>query len=257
MNNNYINSDTLIQYMDNELSLEDKTNIENQLKHDAIMQQELENLTLAKSAIKTYGLKKHVSTIHAEMMNEMVVEKTSSSQQGIVRKIVRISMKVAAAIFIVMLGVGVYQYATITPDKVFASNYTPYTLSVNRGTVEKDMIEKSFKEKNYTGITTQFETLTDASTKGSFLAAIAYMETNNYKKAIAAFNNVLSKNTLEKTSILNDDAQYFLAMSYLKNNEVKLAMPIFEMINNNTNHLYNDKVTSAFMRKLKIINWKY
>ena len=257
MNNNNTNSDILVQYLDNELSQEGITNLENQLKHNVIMQQELENLTLAKSAIKTYGLKMHVSTIHEEMMNEMAVEKTSSSQQGIVRKLLIISMKVAAAVLIVMLGLGVYQYTTITPDKVFASNYTPYTLGVNRGTVEKNFIEKSFQKKNYTAVITQFETLKDASSKESFLAAVAYMETNNYKNAIAAFNNVLSKNTLEKTSILNDDAQYYLALSYLKNNNVKLSIPIFEMINKNTNHLYNDKVTSAFMRKLKIINWKY
>lgn len=257
MDNNNTNSDILIQYLDNELSQEDKINLENQLKYNSVMQLELENLTLAKSAIKTYGLKKHVNNIHVEMMNEMAIEKTSFSQQGIVRKIVRTSMKVAAAAFIVMLGLGIYQYVTTTPDKLFASNYKPYSLSVNRGVVETNMIEKTFQEKNYTSVITQFETLKNASSKESFLAAVAYMETNNYKNAIAAFNNVLSKNTLEKTSILNDDAQYFLALSYLKNNNIKLSMPIFEMIKNNTNHLYNDKVTSAFMGKLKIIYWKY
>jgi tetratricopeptide (TPR) repeat protein len=257
MNNNNINSDTLIQYLDNELSQEDKTNVENHLKHDTVMQQELENLTLAKSAIKNYGLKKHVGAIHAEMMGEMFVENASSAPRVIIKRLIKISMKVAAAVFIVMLGVGVYQYTIITPDKVFASNYKPYTLSVNRGTVEKDFIEKSFQEKKYSAVITQFEALPEASTKESFLAAIAYMETNNYKNAIAAFNSVLAKNELDKAGVYNDDAQYFLALSYLKNNDIKLATPIFETIHNNANHLYNDKVTSTFIRKLKIINWKY
>jgi TolA-binding protein len=257
MNNNNTNSDLLIQYLDNELSQEEKTNVENKLKHNTVMQQELENLSLAKSAIKTYGLKKHVGTIHAEMMNEMVVEKASSSQQGIVKRLLVISMKVAAAVLIVTLGVGVYQYTTITPDKVFTSNYKPYTLSVNRGAVETNTIEKSFQEKKYTAVITQFETLTEASAKESFLAAVAYMETNNYKNAIIAFNNVLSKNATEKTSILHDDAEYFLALSHLKSNDIKSALPIFTTINKNTNHLYNDKVNNAFMRNLKILDWKY
>ncbi len=257
MNNNNTNSDILIQYLDNELSLEEKTNLENQLKHDFVMQHELENLTLAKSAIKTYGLKKHVAFIHTEMMNEMVVEKASSIQQSMVRRMVKISMKVAAAVFIVMLGLGVYQYSTITPDKVFASNYKPYTLSVNRGAIETNVMEKLFQEKNYIAVISQFETLKEASLKENFLAGVAYMETKNYKNAITVLNNVLSKNAFDKTSILNDDAEYFLALSYLKNNGIKLATPIFEMINKNTNHLYNDKVSNAFIRNLKILDWKY
>jgi hypothetical protein len=257
MNNNNTNSDMLVQYLDNELSQEDKTNLENQLKHDAVMQQELENLTLAKSAIKTYGLKKHVGTIHAEMMNELVVEKSSSAQKGIVRRMAKVSMKVAAALLIVMLGLGIYQYTTVTPDKLFASNYTPYSLSVNRGSVETDMMEKSFQEKDYAAVVAQFETLKNASTKENFLAGVAYMETNNYNNAITVFKNVLSKNTLNKTAVFNDDAEYFLAFSYLKNNDIKLATPIFEAINKNTNHLYNDKASNAFMRNLKILNWKY
>jgi tetratricopeptide (TPR) repeat protein len=257
MNNNNTNSDILVQYLDNELSQEDKTNVENQLKHDAVMQQELQNLSLAKSAIKTYGLKKHVGTIHSEMMNELVVEKSSSTQKGIVRKMASISMKVAAAVLIVMLGLGIYQYTIITTDKLFASNYKPYSLSVNRGAVETDIMERAFQEKNYTAVITQFETLKEASAKDNFLAGVAYIETKNYNNAITAFNYVLSKNTLEKTSVLNDDAEYFLALSYLKNNDVTLATPIFEAIHNNANHLYNDKVNNAFMRNLKIINWKY
>jgi tetratricopeptide (TPR) repeat protein len=257
MNNYNTNSDILIQYLDNELSQEDKTNLENQLKHDTIMQQELENLSLSKSAIKIYGLKQQVGSIHVAMMNEMVVEKTATAQQGIVRKMANLSMKVAAAILIVMLGLGVYQYTTITPDKLFAGNYKPYSLNVNRGAVENSLMEKSFQEKNYTAVITQFLSANESGAKENFLVGQAYLETNNYQKAIESFKNVLVKNSLEKTSFYNDDAAYFLALSYLKNNDVKLATPIFEAIHNSKNHLYNDNVSSAFMRNLKMLNWKY
>ncbi len=254
MNDNYNNSDILVQYLDNELSQEEKINLENQLKHDTVLQQELENLALAKLAIKTYGLKKHVGTIHAEMMNEIVSKKSLSSQQSIVRRMAIISMKVAAAVLIVILGLGIYQYTTVTPDKLFASNYKPYTLSVKRGVVETDMMEKSFQEKNFAAVIAQFETVKEASVKEIFLAGVAYMETKDYKKSITALKSVLSKNTLEKTNIFNDDAQYFLAMIYLKNNDIKLATPFFEAMYNNPNHLYNDIVNNAFMRNLKILN---
>jgi tetratricopeptide (TPR) repeat protein len=256
MNNNESNSDNLVQYLDNELSQEDKTNIKNQLKHDTVMQQELENLSLAKSAIKIYGLKQHVRIIHKEMMNEIVVEKSSPTKKGVIRRLV--SMKVAAAaVLFVMLGLGVYQYTTVTTDKLFASNYKPYTLSVNRGVVEINVIEQLFQEKKYNSVITQFEILKETSPKENFLAGVSYLEMANYKNAITALNKVLAKNIMDKTNIFNDDAEYFLALSYLKNTDVALASPIFKTIHNNTNHLYNDRVNNAFMRNLRIINWKY
>jgi tetratricopeptide (TPR) repeat protein len=156
-----------------------------------------------------------------------------------------------------MLGLGVYQYISITPDKLFSSNYTAYSLGVNRGTVESNMMENSFQEKNYSAVIAQFEILKELGAKENFLAGQAYLETNNYQKAIESFKNVLAKNIAENKTTFNDDAQYFLASSYIKNNDIKLATPLFEAIHNNKNHLYNDKMTTSFMRNLKILNWKY
>jgi hypothetical protein len=68
---------------------------------------------------------------------------------------------------------------------------------------------------------------------------------------------VLSLNTAAGATFFKDDTEYYLALSYLKNKEIKLAYPLFVSIYNNSDHLYNEKITAGMMRKLKLINWKY
>jgi tetratricopeptide (TPR) repeat protein len=256
MNDNYINTGLLVQYLDNELSTEEKLQLENQLKNNTAMQQELENLALSKDAVRTFGLKQKVAAIHKEMMNEMTSTQKISSP-GLVKKMVRISMKIAASLLLVMLGLGVYQYATVSPDKLFAENYQTYALSVSRGAGATDAMEKAYQQKDYGAVIKQFDILTNAGQKENFLAGQAYLATSKYAKAVECFNTILSLNTSTRTTTFNDDAEYYLALSYLKDKNFKSAYPLFTSIHNNTNHLYNDKVNNSVMRQLKLLSWKY
>ncbi len=256
MNNNFTNSDLLVQYLDGELSPEERLQLENELKQNTAMQQELENLTLAKQAIKNYGLKQKVSAIHIEMMKEMTATE-KPVKTGVIRSIARRTMKIAASLLIVLLGFGVYQYVSVSPDKLFAEKYQPYSLSVSRGTADADAMENAYKERNYTTVINLFTGLQNAGQKENFLAGLAYLAINDYAKGIVSFNKVQSLNNAAGASIFKDDAEYYLALSYLKNKEIKSALPLFASIRNNPDHLYNDKVTAGFIRKLKLLDWKY
>jgi hypothetical protein len=256
MSNHYINSDLLVQYLDDELSSEEKLGVENELKQSETLQQELKNLRIAKSAVKTYGLKQKVAAIHKEMMNEMTIA-AKPSKTGLVRSVVRTSMRIAASVLVIMFGLGVYQYATLTPDKLFAENYQPYTLSVTRGVAETDVMEKAYQQKDYATVINQFTALPAAGQKENFFAGQSYLAGKDYAKAVVCFKKVIALNFAEKTNIFNDDAEYYLALSYLKNNEFKFAYPVFINISNNPNHLYNDKITNSFIRQLRLLDWKY
>jgi tetratricopeptide (TPR) repeat protein len=254
MDNNYTHSDLLIQYLDGELTAEGRLQLENELKQNSALQQELARLQLAKDAIKSYGLRQRVATIHQEMKRELAVEKKLVRSNW--KRRVRVGMRVAASILVVLLGIGVYQYATVSADKLFAENYQPYTLSVSRGAAETSAMEKAYHEKNYTAVIGQFTNLPSSNQKENFLAGQAYLAIQDYLKAISCFNKIASLNTEGHTAFFKDDAEYYLALGYLKNNELTAADSLFTTIHNNSGHLYNDKVTGAFLRKLKLLSWK-
>jgi tetratricopeptide (TPR) repeat protein len=256
MNNNFTNTDLLVQYLDSELSPEETLKLENELKQNTVLQQELENLTLAKDAVKMYGLKQQVGAILVEMMNKPAATE-KPAKTGMVRSLARRSMKIAATLLVVLLGFGVYQYVSVSPDKLFTEKYQPYSLSVSRGSAGADAMENAYKERNYNAVINLFTGLQNAGQKENFLAGLAYQATNDYTKSIVSFNKVLSLNNAAGAGIFKDDAEYYLALSYLKNKEIKSALPLFAGIRNNPDHLYNDKVTAGFMRRMKILDWKY
>ncbi len=256
MNNNNLNTDTLLEYLDNELSVESKRKLEAQMEDNTELQQELEHLVLAKGAVKSYGMKQHISNIHKEMMAEMGDSKTTLKEKGIVRRMVKFSMKIAASVLIGLICLGVYQYTTVSDDKVFNNNYDAYTLNTSRSATDNTTIEKLYQEKNYESVINLYAAITDASAKEIFLVGMSFMEIKNYSKAIESFNKVLAINKTNQSTNYMDDAQYFLAMSYLKSSIIKSAYPIFEAIKNNKEHLYNDKMTTRFMYSLWLLKIK-
>jgi tetratricopeptide (TPR) repeat protein len=256
MNNTNPNSDLLVDYMDANLSHEETIKVEAMLQNDKTLQTEYDNIVLAKSAIQYYGIKQQVNFIHQNVMANKVAEQPAKTSQGLLRSITKWSMRIAASLLVVVLGLGVYQYATISPDKLFDENYSAFTLGVTRGETNLTAIGISFEEKKYEKVIDLIKNLADPTQKENFLLGQAYLETKDYSKAIMAFNTVLAQNKNTQQTIFNDDVEYYLAMSYLKNKQLDLAKPIFENINNNDTHLYNDKVTSAFMRNLKLLSWK-
>ncbi len=256
MYNHYTNSDLLVRYLDNELNDEEKLQIENELKNNTTIQQELQNLLLAKEAVKTYGVKQKVAAIHKGMMNEMAINKIPK-KIDLVRSIARISIRIAASLLIIMLSLGIYQYATISADKLFDENYQPYALSVSRSAADTNAMEKAYQQKDYTALINQFAALPAAGQKDFFFAGQSYLAINNYSKAVECFKKIATLNIAENKIIFKDDAEYYLALSYLKNNEFRFAYPIFMNIHNNPRHLYNDKVTNGVIRQLTLLDWKY
>lgn len=256
MNSNNINTYKLIEYLDDELSSDERSLVEVQLNQQTDLQQELAYLSLTKSAVKMYGLKYKVGFIHKEMMLEIEGNK-SATAVGLVRRISKISMKIAASLLIGLLCLGVYQYATITNDKMFANEYKTYEVNVSRGVEEIAVLEKLFQEKNYESVIKNFIGIENPAVKENFFVGVSYLETKNYKNAIGAFRKVLELNIAQQQNIFNDDAQYFLALAYLKNKDIKIAYPIFKEIKNNPKHLYNDKITNVFMLNLRLLYMKY
>jgi len=62
---------------------------------------------------------------------------------------------------------------------------------------------------------------------------------------------MIEKNAQSKTDYFEDDAEYYLAMSYLNNQEPGKAMPIFEKIYANADNPYNTNVSDWFMSNVK------
>ncbi len=252
---NDLNNINLIDYLDANLSEADMQIVAKMLKEDKNMQEELSNLKLAKSAVQYYGIKAQVAAIGKDFLTN---EKNSEikSTNGKVIKITKWSMGIAASFLIIALSIGTYKYVNTTSEKLFSENFSPYTTSVTRGETIITNFEAAFNNKEFEKVNEEFASLQNPSQKEFFILGQASMETKDYTKAIKSFYEVLLKNKKDHTTILNDDIEYYLAWSYLKNNMLDSAVKLFESVKNNKNHLYSDKVNGTLMLNLKILQWK-
>lgn len=254
MSNNISQTERLISYIDGDMSDAEKNILQQQLQADKAMQQELDNLLLATDVVKNYGLSNRVADIHKKMMKEMAA--ASTQPKAIVRSLSKRLMKYAAVIILLIGLFGVYQYFTVSSDKLYNEQYSAYAFTTFRGNESLPAIEQAYAEKKYDEVIAAFKQQTDASVKENFVAGQAYLAKVNYAEAINCFKTVLTKNSNTHTGLLTDDAEYYLALSYLKNNNPAEALPLFKKIHNNKEHFYNNKVSAWFLKKLQLLKWK-
>ena len=247
MSENFTSTELLIQYMDGELQGETLISVENAIRLNPEVRAEFENLQSAREAVISYGLKKQVSELHNEMMSELKEENLPRIQPA--RSLLKRSLSLAAT---VLLAVGLYtayQYLAASPDKLFRESYQPYSLHETRGSTPSSL-EETYKKGDMESTVRQFESLASPVAQEYFIAGNAYLETKQFPRAIASFSALQQSNANRQTHYFEEDAAYYLALSYLGNNEPAKAIPIFEKINAEPSHPYHKKVSSWFLARL-------
>lgn len=247
-------SEILIQYLDGELSLADQQKITKQLSEDPSLANELENLQLALEAVKMYGVQERVKSVHKEMMLELQPRAKVMSSQ---RKILRYSISIAAGALLIAGLFFAYNFFTLSKEKVFASNYHTYELPTFRDSSSGDQssIERAFRNKGF-GEVVNLPKKGDYTIKEHFLRGISFLEIQNNTSAVNEFRSVLDSNMSAGTSFFEDEAEYYLALTYLRDGNYKIAYKLLSLIKNNPDHLYHEMVTAKLMRQVKMLSWK-
>lgn len=253
MDNKEQASETLIRYLDGELSARELSSLEQSLRANAGLQQELDNLIFTREAIKGYGLKTRVASIHQEMMKELKTE-ASGEHRSKIRPLFRSRLNIAASLLILFISVTVYQYYRLSSSGLYNENYIPYNVSVARGDEKISSIENAYLNKQQDLVISEFEKLANPALKDQFLAGQVYLAKGELTPAIGTFISILKDHSTGNA--FRDDAEYYLALSYLRNNEPEKAKPIFQKIHRDTNHLYHDEVSEWILLKLKILAFK-
>jgi len=247
-------SEKLARYLDGELPGNEKQGLEQQLVSDVALQQEYDSLLMTREAVRYYGLQQKVKGIHSEVMQELKAPVRTISP---IKRFVKISIAVAASILLLVGGYLAYNFFTLSPEKVFASNYKGYELSTLRNNnPQETAAEKAFKEKNYAEIVRIHDAGEDHTQKGEFLCGIAALELKNNSKAISCFNEVIDANKKASAKIMNDDAEYYLSLSYIQNEDYDFALDLLRKIKNDPEHIYHEKVNAKLIREVKMLKWR-
>lgn len=248
-------SEQLVLYLDGALTGAGKQAVEELLASDTAAKAELESLQQTRAAIRYYGLKQKVGQLHDRMMDEL---QPPVRKMGSGKKILRYSMA-AAACLVLMIGTYVaYNFFSLSPDKVFSANYRGYELSnVRDGNYPGPTpVEKAFTGKDYKEVVRIHDAGEDHTPKGEFLCGVAALELKDDSKAIKCFKEVLDANKKSGQYILNDESEYYLSLSYIRNKDYDFALPLLRKIKADPEHKYHSEVPARLIRKVKMLKWR-
>ncbi len=243
-------SEKLVQYLDGELTGNEKEELEQQLKSYPALQEKLDTLLAAKESIRLYGLKQKVAAIHHIIMDE---SEKPVKQINPVKRILRFSIAIAASIVLVYGAYMAYIFMTLTPEKVFAANFQPYELVTSRDIgIEDSPALRLYREKKYSEVV-GLPYDSNSTIEEEFVRAMSFTELRNSEKAIESFKHVIASNENKSMKIYYDESEYYLALNYIRNKEYKNGLKLLNKIKENPRHLYYDKVSAKLLRKVKML----
>lgn len=249
MNSN-ITPEMLIRYLDNEATAEERLLIEAELA-DPVIDAQLSRLRLAQRAMQHYGRSKDVANIRKQMLQEQ-----QPVQAGGKVRWMRTAMRIAAAVILLLVVAGVVQYSLLDKDRLYYSKYEAFSPGTVRAEGKMSPIADAYRRRDYQAAMDLYRRKESISGTDHFIAGQAFLASGDALNAIAAFQQQLSVNAALDFKPYQDDAEYFLALAYLKAGEINKALPLFEKINRQSSHAYHREVGNWYLMKLQWLERK-
>ena len=267
----------LIDHLDNTRLSRGSDDMEKQPDADPETIREWSQLRLAVEGIRQAGLYEQIKSVKTEWLAQQVantavpafagakpagLQSTGLNTAGpkpagaILRSITRTTIRVAACLFILGGGAAIYKYTMTNSAGIYAQYCSTYDLNTSRGAAPADEMDEAYKNKNWTAVTELFKKKKAKNNKTYFLAGMADLESKKYDDAIGMFQQVMAANSQSGSDYFEDEAEFYLAMSWLARNDVKEAMPLLDKIRADKNHLYHDVVVKMSTLDLRIAGYK-
>ena len=159
----------------------------------------------------------------------------------------------AAVLIIAPLLAFVFVYTTNSSDRLYAAQYQTYRINVDRsasqGTIAS--LTELYQQARYNEVIKEYQTLNEKGTREKMITAFAYMELQQYESAVPLLDAVIRSNVLTGERLYQDEAEYYLALSLLKTNQLQHAYQVFDKIYVDDEHTFNGRVDKWFMLRLK------
>jgi tetratricopeptide (TPR) repeat protein len=251
----------LIDRLDESLAGRLPANPESIAGDDPEMLHELYFLRLAVDAVKDAGLYDEITVVRTDWkmqqsMSEKVASAASRPQGAIVRSINRYGLRAAAVILILTTGTAVYKYVSVNPTGLYNNYFSSYDLHTSRGAGAARPIEDAYEAKDWGQVVAIAAGAKQKDNQIDFLAGMADLELKKFDDAITHFEQVIAVNATTHGDYYQDEAEYYLAISWLARGNVNEAMPILERIKADANHKYHQKVEKMSFFDLRLVQYK-
>jgi tetratricopeptide (TPR) repeat protein len=231
----------LIDHLDQILTGDELDAAENLIRNDDEAAREWKLLQFTVANIKEAALYEQITAVKNEYNSNRQKINEQHRPGGIVRTIAQRILRVAAILLLVTISTALFKYISVNNTSIYDDYYSAYSLNTSRTVGNDNILYNAYRDKKWEEVI-HIVKAADKNSKHFFLAGIAHLELKQYSQAITSFNSVISKNYSSGDDYFNDEAEYYLALSYLASKEGDKALTILDKIKKDQNHLYNDAV---------------
>jgi hypothetical protein len=197
-----------------------------------------------------------VSRVHntfIEKRNGFMADDSPYSRTIEPGRILKFWWRAAAVLIIAPLLAFVFVYNTNSSDRLFATQYQTYRINVDRTASQETgaSLVHSYQQGKYEQVVKDYQALKEKGTREKMITAFAYMELKQYEAAVPLLDAVIRSNVLTGERLYQDEAEYYLALSLLKTNQLQHAYQLFDKIYVDDEHTFNGRVDKWFMLRLK------
>jgi tetratricopeptide (TPR) repeat protein len=210
----------------------------------------------AASLIQRHEVISQVKAVHNEFLEKrsgFTAEENAKVQVVPNRK--RFQFVWAAAAVLILIPALAFMYLTVTNNtkKLYRGEYQAYHFNVDRSAdnAAGSSVATLYQQGQFESAVTAYKNIPSPSVTEQMSAGFAYMELNRFKESSQLFERVLQNNAVIGSNTYTDEAEYYLALSYLKLDAPGKAYALFNKIYSDKDHTYNGTITRWFIIRLK------
>jgi tetratricopeptide (TPR) repeat protein len=259
MNNNTSFDDLLDLWVTRKINLDELAMQGGRTLTDAREQAELH--LVATHAIQNYAIASQVSAVHNRYAGGRRVHTIASPVLPPDEKVVSINrskwfMRIAASVALIA---GLYfaqENIFVNPDRLYNSYFQEYHVNTERslGIENKTTLVQLFREGKFDRVIQTFGGLSSPSNREIFLTGYAYLIGGNFKEAEQLFSAIISNNKVNTEELYQDEAEYYLALTYLKMGTTEKAYEMMKIIKEDKGHTFNETVSNWTLFRMKWFN---
>jgi len=256
---NRFDDQKILDYLDGVLEEGDKRLFENELENNSELQERLDLLLFTINAIKLKGYKHTIRQVQQEFIQEKLENKkfTPFATPKLERKKVPLIFwsKVAAAVsLLVLFGFIFYLLRTDGPS-LYESKYISYEIATERGFSEQEnhleplFLQGEFRQMFQAIATRDAEQL---SARELLLLGNAALELDSATASLTYLRKLDENNKTSGTDSFQDEADFFLALTYLKLKDYQAAYQLVDKIRSDERHKYRGNFSGLDQLSIRI-----
>ncbi len=189
-----------------------------------------------------------METIEAKHITKEAPKKRPTFSQ-----VMRVITALGALALLTFLVVKVYNMYQLSTEKIYNESYVPYKLSIVdiTDTSTFTTIELYYAEKDYDEVVRQSRNLLSVLDRERLLIGVSYLQKEQYLRAISWLTRLADL----ESNPYQQPAQFYLALTHLKNKDYDRAIELMQAIMETESHIYKDRFTPQMVADLRLLKW--